>query len=205
MAQLADFLLHLLPLVPGCPTPLAEAIVRAVAIDFCTYAPVVQERLDPVDLVAGQAQYDIDLPYGVNVTLVIEATYHGREMQVLRGRDDQRERLTAPYALRQAADNTILLLPTPTQDEPGALHLCVATRPAGMASTVDDLLLLDYGYEIGCGAAARLFFMPGQSYSNPQLAPAYQTIYTMARTTARIRAEAGFGNGGMRVRPRAFI
>jgi hypothetical protein len=47
--------------------------------------------------------------------------------------------------------------------------------------------------------------MPGQLYSRPELAPTYQTIYVMARTNARIRAEAGFGMGSNRVRPRTFM
>lgn len=205
MATLAEFLPHLLPLVPGCPQPLAELTLRGVLLDFCTHAPVVQQVLDPVDVVAGQAQYDFDLLYGVNVTEVLEAYYQNAPVSILRRDSDQREPGTAPYALRQASDNTFTLVPTPMTDAPAALVLRVATRPSRLAGSVDDLLLNDYGYEIGCGAAARLQLTPGQPFTNPQLAIINQQIYTQARTTARIRAEAAFGRSANRVQPRRFI
>jgi hypothetical protein len=205
MANLAEFMPYILPLVPGCPAPLAEMTLRGAAIDFCTYAPVVQQVLDPLDLYAGQAQYDIDVPYGVNVTVILEAYYDGRRMQVLRQDDDVREGGFAPFALRQAADNTFTVYPTPLIDESAVIILRVATRPTMLASSLDDVLLADYAYEIGAGAAARLMLMPNQLFSNPQLAPTYQTIYVLSRTNARIRAESGFGLSGNRARPRRFM
>lgn len=204
MASLADFMPYVLPLVPGCSMPLAEMTLRGVALDFCFHAPVAQQVLDPIDVVAGQAQYDIDLPFGTNVTLILEAYYQGQPMQVIRRDDDERDRLAAPYALRQAADNTFTLYPTPTESVAGAVVPRVATRPTHLASTLDDVLLADYGYEIGCGTVARLMLMPGQTFFNLQLAPTYQAIYIAARTNARIRAEAGFGMAANRVRPRPF-
>jgi hypothetical protein len=205
MAHLSDFMPYLAPLVPGCPAPLADMMLRQTLIDFCTYAPIAQVLLDPIDVFAGQAQYDIDLLYGVNVTMILEAYYEGQRMQVIRSDDDQRDAGMAPFALRQAADNTFTLYPVPADDAEGAIVLRVATKPNNLATTVDDVLLADYGYEIGCGAAARLMLMPGQLFTNPQAAPTFQAIYIVARTNARIQAEAGFGISTHRVRPRAFF
>lgn len=205
MASLADFMPHILPLVPGCPEPLAEMTLRGVLIDFCTFAPVAQEVLDPIDVIAGQPQYDIDLLFGVNATMILEAYYQGERMQVIHNNDDERGREAAPFVLRQAADNTFTLYPTPTETVPGALELRVATRPSSLATQVSDLLLADYGYEIGCGTAARLMLMPNQLFSNPALAPTYQTIYVNGRTNARVRAESAFGMAQMRARPRVFM
>jgi hypothetical protein len=196
---------HILPLVPGCPTPVAEITLRGVLADFCAYAPLVQQVLDPIDVVAGQALYDVDLLYGIKMTVVLEAYYQNQRMQVIRRDDDAREGGTAPFALRQGADDSFTLYPTPQADEPGAIILRVATRPTHQATHVDDVLLREYGYEIGCGVAARLMLMPGQLYSQLDLAPTYQTIYVLARTNARIRAESGFGMSGNSVRPRRFI
>jgi hypothetical protein len=205
MASLAEFMPHVLPLVPGCPEPLAEMTLRGVLIDFCTFAPVAQEVLDPIDVIAGQPQYDIDLLYGVNATVILEAYFQGQRMQVIHNDDDERGREAAPFVLRQAADNTFTLYPTPTETLPGAITLRVATRPSPMASQISDVLLADYGYEIGCGTAARLMLIPNQPFSNPALAPTYQAIYVAARTNARIRAESSFGMAQIRVRPRPFI
>lgn len=214
MATLAEFMPHVLPLVPGCPAPLAELTLRAVAIDFCFHAPVVQELLDPIDMIAGQTEYDIDLPYGSNVTLILEAFYLGQRMGMFKTGDEPlpdsspgwlvQHAGPAPYALRQAAGNTFSLDRVPAESVAEAIVLRVATRPVPTAGVLDDVLRDDYAYEIGAGTAARLMLMPGQLFSNPKLAPTYQAIYLAARTEARIRAERSFGMAATRVRPRPF-
>lgn len=212
MAALSEFMPFILPLVPGCPAPLAELTLRTVAIDFCTYAAVVQTVLDPIDVIADQFEYDLDVPFGTNVTLILNALYHGIPMAFAKTGDEPRfsgqllpSHTGTSYAITQATDNTFQLNLVPPADDAGAIVLRVATRPTRSATHLDDVLLADYGYEIGAGTAARLMLMPGQLFSNPQLAAAYQAIYLAARTDARIRADKSFGRATTGVRPRQFI
>lgn len=206
MATLSEFMPFILPLAPGCPAPLAELTLRDVATDFCSFAPIAQEVLDPIDIKAGEIEYDLDLPFGTDVTLILEAHFNGLPMGFFKRGDSMyrdHRACNAPYRLMQGADNLLWLDQVPTQDAPGAIVLAVATRPNRRATSVADVLL-DYAYEIGAGTCARLMLMPGQLFSNPALAATYQAIYLAARTEARIRAEKSFGMATTGVRPRPF-
>lgn len=208
MATLSDFLPHVLPYVPGCSNPLAEQHLRDICIDFCTHAPIVQELLDPINARAGVAEYDIDTRSGTQVTLILEASYLGLRLGALHS--EALSRTTGaipsgtPSAYMQAASSTLTLNAAPPHDAAQAIRLLVATRPKRTASNVDDVLLNDYGYQIGQGAVGRLLMIPGHPFSDPRNAFAYTANYSTARTEARIRAERSFGQTGLRVRPRPF-
>lgn len=207
MATFADFLAHVLPYVGGCSIPLAELHLRGICGDFCSHAPIVQLTLDPIDLVAGQVEYDVDVPNGTDVALILDASYHGRALGCMKTGDaplTAAPRIAAPSAYRQGSGNAFTLDAAPAADEPGVLVLQVATKPSKNTRQVADILLNDYGYEIGMGAVGRLMMIPGHPFSNPGLAPVYTATYLKARTEARIRAESSFGRSSTRVRPRPF-
>lgn len=194
MAALSDLLQYVLVYVPACPTMLVEQHLRDICMDFCMHAAIVRERLDPIDVVAGQTEYDIDVPFGTEVTMILSASYQGRQLAD-RGK----------YAgLALGADNTFTLDAAPAASAAGAISMLVATKPKRNANTVADILLNDYGYAIGQGVVGRLLLIPGQPFSAPGNAAAYTSAYLTARTDARIRAEAWFGAAAARVRPRRF-
>jgi hypothetical protein len=209
MAALSDFMPYVLPYVQGCTYPLAELHIRNICIDFCTHAPIVQERPDPIDVVAGQIEYDIDTASYTAATLILEAAYQLRPLAILKVGDINFEQAHQyqgePRALMQSAQPTFTLDHTPAVDAPGAITMLVATKPTRMATNVADLLLNDYGFEIGQGVVGRLMMIPGHEWTNPAIAGAYTQIYERARTEARIRAEASFGQTGSRVMSRRFI
>lgn len=177
-------------------------------MDFCEHAPIVQERVDPIDLVAGQAEYDIDTATGTDVTLILEAACNGRLMECLKTGDRSLSSCDVPAGVprgyRQCGENLLTLDFAPQFNSEKALTL-VATKPKRTASTVADLLLDNYGYEIGMGVVGRLLMIPGQKFSSSGGAYAYTKPYLTARTNARIRADMSFGSGESRVRPRSFL
>lgn len=208
MAALSDFMPYVLPYVAGCTYPLAELHIRNICIDFCTHAPIVQERPDPIDVVAGQIVYDIDTASGTVPTLIIEAAYALRPLEIIKQGDMNFEaahqQQGQPFRIMQAAEAQLTLDYTPAWDSPAALSLLVATKPTRTAQNVADVLFNDYAYEIGQGVVGRLLLMPGHEWSNPAFAQAYTATYERARTEARIRAEASFGQTSTRARHRRF-
>jgi hypothetical protein len=209
MAALTDFLPEVMPYVPGCSVPLAIKQLRAICMDFCGVAPIVQAVIDPIDLVAGEPEYDIDTPNGTDVTLILSATFQRTPLRVLGigDADFLNAHLTmgTPSGLKQAAGNTFRLDVAPACDMAQALSLLVATKPKRNANAVADVLLNDYAYDIGQGAIGRLLLIPGQPFSAPANAFVYTANYERARVNARIRAESSFGQTSTRVKPRAFI
>lgn len=209
MAALTDFLPEVLPYVPGCSVPLALKQLRAICMDFCSVAPIVQATIDPIDLAAGEPEYDIDTPNGTDVTLILAATLNGMPLRILGLHDADfltaRTTMGSPRGIKQSASNSLMLDVSPTYDMPQALALVVATKPKRSATSVADVLLNDYAYDIGQGAIGRLLLMPNQPFSAPANAFAYTANYERTRTNARIRAESSFGQSSTRVQPRRFI
>jgi len=214
MASLSDFLPYVLPFVDGCSEPMAEQHIRDICIDFCAHSGVVQFSVDPIDVVQGQVDYDIDTPIGTVTHLIHEAWFQWRPLGVFKTGDiANRPELYfpqpgsaggTPVAIKQGPDNTFKLDIAPAESIPGAIVLLVSTKPTRKAATVDDLLLSDYAYEIGQGVAARLMRIPKKEFSDPASSMACEQIYQLARATARIRAEQSFGRTTSRVRPRRF-
>lgn len=205
MANWADFMPHILPYAKGCSVPLAEQHLRAIVLDFCTHAPIVQETLEPMDVQAGQREYDLDMPNGCDLVHILQADYERRRLRIVKPGESLVALSGSPMGLQQGAGNSFQFDCIPVESVPQALRLRVSTKPARNASRVTDILLGDYGYEIGQGVIGRLMLLPGQPFSAPGLAGIYTSTYLTARTDARIRAERGFGIAGMRVKPRRFI
>ena len=207
MAQLQDFLQYVLPYVPGCSDPLAEQFIRDICIDFCAGSSIVQFTHDPISLVAGQTEYDIDTPQGTEATLILAASYRGMPMRVLKTGDNAfngREIPAGnPSALLQSPKGTFTLDRTPESDQANVIQMLVSTKPKRTATGVDDVLL-EYAYEIGQGVLGRLMLMPGQEFTKPEAAAVFTSTYNAAKVTARIRGERSFGAAGTSVRPRAF-
>ncbi|MFB9244946.1 hypothetical protein [Massilia antarctica] len=208
MANLSDFFAHVLPYVTGCSYPLAEQHIRDICIDFCSHAPVAQVATDPLDVVHGERQYDIDTPSESVATIILEAAYYARPLRIVKTGDMHlaclQGRTGEPWSIQQAATNVFTLDATPTQDAAQAIKLLVATRPTRTADTVADVLLDDYAFDIGQGVVGRLMRIAGHEFTNLAAAGLYTREYEIARTAARIRAEQSFGRTASRVRPRAF-
>lgn len=208
MAYLADFLPFVLPWVSGCSTPLAELHIRQTCIDFCNHAPVVQERLDPMDAIKGQTEYEIDSANGTETTHIRQAFFMGQFLPITNGIDlinfPKDEPPGIPTALQQKAGNAFELNRAPDRDMAKAIVLEIATRPTRNAHWLADILLNDYAHGIGQGVVARLAMMPGHAFSNPGLAAQANEQYLQCRTDARIRAFKGFGATPSRVKPRRF-
>ena len=206
MATLADFMPHILPYASGCSYPMAEQHLRAILLDFCMHAPIVQEKLDPIDVLAGQREYELDMPQGCDVVHILLAQLRTQRLaiSVFSASEQLTPLSSTPRAVQQGAGNSLLFDSIPVESAPQALHLLVSTKPTRNANRVADILLGDYGYEIGQGVIGRLLLIPGQAFSAPGLSAIYTHTYLTARTDARIRAERGFGVNSMRALPRRF-
>jgi hypothetical protein len=210
MAQLAEFLPYVLPYAAGCSAPLAEQQIRQICIDFCMHVPVVQLTLDPLDLLAGQREYDIDSPPGSETSDILQAWFQGQPLPIVSGKSGAGPWFAPnatpgpPLALRQRAANTFELDRAPAESLSQALILQIATRPSRNSNQIADILFNDYAYGIGQGVVARLLMMPGHSFSNPGMAAYYHSEYLRVRAEARIRVARDFNPVALRVAPRAF-
>lgn len=211
MASYDDFLPYVLPDVPGCPEIVAVQQIRNTVIDFCEKSLVVQVDLDPVTLVAGQADYDLEPPTNRLVTKVISLFYRNRLLEPSAQDEIQRATFYNPSALE--ADNqsdpttwmqkdarTFSVFPIPKNRENGAITIRAAIKPTRASTSCDDVVFEDYVEYIAAGAKARLMIVPNKAYTNPNLVVTQNQLYMQGVNMARQRASRGHTRANLRVK-----
>jgi len=203
MSAYSAFLDYVMPDVPGCTTQLAEHEIRNACIEFCENSLILQRDHDPVTIVAGIVDYDLEPPTGTLVTRVMKAWYKGTELvqsapdninksevynRLFTGADVSR---SDPQRILQKDERTFTVYPIPQETATNSLTLRIALKPTRSSTTVDDVIFEDYAEAIGSGAKARLMMSPGKPYTNPQLGAAEMMLFRQAINTARSRAIRG--------------
>jgi hypothetical protein len=211
MASYDAFLRYVLPDVPGCPEISAVAAIRDAAIDFCTKSLVYQETLDPITVIAGVADYDLEPPTGTLVAKVMHLFYQDKELtpvapDLIRGATFYNSRvegaqsrgIPSGYSLKDP--RSVTLMPVPKDTERNAVTVRVALKPTRSSTTVGDVLFEDYAETIAAGALARLMLTPGKAYTNPQLVAENLAIFSQGVNAARQEHSRGHSRANLRVK-----
>jgi hypothetical protein len=211
MTSYDDFLPYVLPDVPGCAEIVAIQAIRNTAIDFCEKTMVVETDLDPVSLVVGVTDYDLEPPAAHLVTKIVRLFYRNRELKPV-ARDDinvasfynpdaiDKEQPGQPQRWTQKDTKTITVWPEPKESEAGALTIRAALKPTRASTSCDDILFEDYAEYIAAGAKARLMLVPNKAYTNPNLVVTQNQLYMQGVNMARQRAARGHTRANMRVK-----
>ena len=209
--QLTDFLSRLIPMVPGCPQPVALQALRDAAIDFCERTMIVRHVTDPVTVRPGEPTYDIDLPSESAVVRVLNVWYGGSRLELAPAQTVTAHGAyviggdlgspTAAYVLEPA---TVRLFPVPDARQDRALIVQAATKPTRTAKSVAAILFDDWAEAIVGGALARLAVMPGNSFSNPDMAALGASQFLAGVNAAKLEARKGRVVGDVRVIGRTF-
>lgn len=179
MSSLDSFLTEVRPWAPGVPDPTAYKAVRNAAIEFCERTrlwkyestvdileadPVVGEIVLPDDA----ALFDIEVAMFDNLELTPKAT---RDLDEIAPRWRGGDLGTGnPQYITQIEQNSLRMVPSPAVD--GALYVCLRLKPSQDATTL-PAFMTEYAECLGWGALGRILTVPGQSYSNPELATYY--------------------------------
>jgi len=211
MAAYDDFLPYVLPDVPGCAEIVAIQAIRNAAIDFCEKSCVVQVDLDPVTLIAGSADYDLEPPSGTLVTKVMKLFYKNKELPPF-GQDYVpsatyynaaaigADESSTPVTWSQKDTKTFTVFPAPGERESGAITIRAALKPTRASESCDDILFEDYAEYIAAGAKARLMIVPNKAYTNPNLVATQNQFFLQGVNVARQRAARGHTRANLRVK-----
>lgn len=207
---------EVLPEVPGCPPELAIQAIRNTVIEFCQKSLIHQVTLDPLTLIAGNTDYDLDPPSsGTQVAKVMKVWYQGTELQPVAPDDVANPELyqrtiggytatkSPPKVYTQKDFGTISFLPIPDQRYQNAITIRVALAPTRDSTSFEDFLFNTWGEFLACGAKARLMMNPGKPYTNAESAGLNQMRYMTALNDARQRATRGNVRSDLMVRMRA--
>lgn len=199
------FLPYVLPYASHVLEDQAVAAIRNACIDFCAGSLLLQEDLDPQDVVAGQSVYSVE---GSGQTCQVLSMYYlGRrlerkselELQRLYTRDWQ-SLVGAPRYWTQFNLDEVVLALKPAEDRPAALTGRIAYRPKRSSTTVDARLFEQYLDAVAAGALSRLLVTPEQPYTDPRMAREYEQRFQAATSQARSFVNGGMNHAPMRVR-----
>lgn len=206
MADAEDFLIHLMPLVPTCPIPLACDAVRDALTRLCERAHIWRHRLTH-EVLATDDDVALTLPAGAVVADIERAWFNGCELTSLGWASmsplDLAREDAVPRFITQATPDRVVLQPR----FDGTLEISVWLKPdeslPGYGRVWPDFILQHHGRTLAYGAAARLMTLPDKSWTEPATAGVYSAVFeadldrlihktAMGQQRAPLRARASF-------------
>lgn len=205
---------YVLPQVIGCPDPLLKQAVVMAAIEFCQQTLAWTEIQDPVQLVSGLADYDLEAPSSDAIVITVRDVWIGiRRLTAISMQQLpqtmpgwQTIESSEPLYYNSAHDRSVIrLFPKPSSPPIGsALIMRAAYMPTPNAATLPDFLGQRYMDVIASGAKSRLMTMPGVPWSNPALGTYYRQLFDAGIVDARISEAHDRTPGSISVQSRRF-
>lgn len=209
MAALADFERFVLPLVEGAPAPAVEDAILDAAVEFCTRTRLLRTFLDPLTLVPGTTEYELDPPEADSQIVDVTAAWLPEGPLEPATRPELEELFPDGWAWRQVGTTAevrrfycrlpgfIRLVPAVAAKAPRALRLEVAYAPTRSARELADVLLNRYAEQLANGALARLH-QHKAGYADAGRASAYLTAFEQACNGLADEGARGFARRRMR-------
>lgn len=214
MALYEDFFPYVMPDVIGAPEPLVVQAVRNACIEFCEKSLILTRDHDPITVVSGIIDYDLEPPTGYIVVKVQKAWLDNNPLNPLvpdfvkdasvynRLFSSYQAQTSTPSAFLQKDARSISIWPVPDQQYKNGLTMRVALKPSRASTEIEDEVFEDYAEAIGQGAMYRLQASVGKAYTNSEMAGVNKGLFEMAINVARQRATHGHVRSNLSVKMR---
>lgn len=204
---------YVLPELNGVPTNLVDIYLRRAAIEFCEETTVYVADHDPISLIKGIAEYDLEAPEPeTDIVSVKKAWVEDAGIEYI-GQDTLNQRPTywpgetapRPTAFTQQTQTSLIVYPKPTESLRNGLKLKVVLRPTLSANNIADWLGGKYIQEISDGAKAMLMSMPNKPWTQPDGAAMYRAQFEAGKTRATIEAQRSFTRASQQVQLKRIV
>jgi hypothetical protein len=192
----SDLFQYVLPELVGCSTMLAEMQLRAAVIDLCRRAKVWAYEDDPTTTSPGERNYDLSAPAGSTIVEVKAMFVDGDAVDPASTNFDNPAVLGKPETFRQLTPEAFVLWPTPDTEYPLTMELTLA--PSRASSGFPSWIAEKYHDAIVAGAKSRLMLMPGNPWTNLQIAAAYRSLFESEVGTASMDNTTSFARTRLR-------
>lgn len=189
---------HVQPHVPDCPSPMILLAVRQACIEFCRQSRYLRANLDAFNTVVGDDEYELAPPTDTVVSSVLNVRCGDRLIDAARQEDLDaeanywRDLEGQPSRYLQPDEATIILNPIP--QEIMVVRILAALCPSQASGGVDGGIFERFLDQISSGALARLMAMPGVAWSNPDLAGYHAQNFNSGMADASDMAARGLTN-----------
>lgn len=203
MATYDKFFPNILPEVPGAAEMVVENAVKNAVIEFCEKSLILQRDHDPITVLEGIVDYDLEPPGGYLVIKVMKAWLENNQLEPLapdfvrdasvynRLFSSYQKANSTPRAYLQKDERSISLWSPPEKKYTNGLTLRVALKPTRDSTEVEDVIYEDYAEVIAAGALSRLMRSAGKPYTNVEMAGVNQQLFQQGINLARSRALHG--------------
>ena len=171
----SDLLQYVLPELPSVSAPLAELHVRNSVIEFCRRSKVWTVEIDPIDSELSQASYDIDVPMGTVLVDIKAMYFDGDELEPTNQGSSNRTGTGQPRTFYQPTPESFDLRPAPSSVAP--ITMTLAITPSRTSTSLPLWIAEKYHEGIVAGAKSRLMMIQGRTWSNPQQALLYRSVF----------------------------
>jgi hypothetical protein len=213
-----SFLSEVMPIVNGCPSPMAINAVRDATLEFCRKTRYWQHDLTPFASVADQETYTLTPPTNTIIVGIIKnipenlpaVSFNGVTIAEAHGylpAEHESDSASTPegyYLSIIGNEYTIRPYPIVNEDVADAFEVKVALAPSRTATGCDDRIYTDHVETIAAGALSRLLLIPQKPWTNPGLAQMKGAEFRRGCGSARITVSKNFTNASLSVRPRSF-
>ena len=199
--------------VLGCPAPLIDQALVLAAQEFCRNSLAWTESQDPVVLVDGVQDYELDTPAQSFALAVRDVWMAGRRLRPVTMAELQLSMpgwaagtSSAPTCYNASVERgSIRVFPIPAAANSQTMVIRTAFAPALTATTLPDFLGTHHAEVLASGAKARLMMMPpDKPWSNPQLGMYHRQLFDNGIVDAKISELHDRVPGPLTVAPRRF-
>lgn len=202
-----------LPELNGVPTDLVDIYLRRAAIEFCEETSVYVADHDPISLIKGISEYDLEPPELETDIVMVKKAWVGNTPLDYISQDTLNQRMsywpsdeaTEPTAFTQQTQTSIIVYPKPTESLRNGLKMKVVLRPKLTATQITDWVATKYIQEISDGAKAMLMAMENKPWSSPSGEAKYRAQFEARKTRATIEAIRSFTRASQQVQLKRII
>lgn len=202
MTDFDVFLPSIMPFAPGCAEPVAVHNIRLAAQEFCERTRLWRES-DQFAVSAATCEF-VCVPDGAELYEIESAMFGTQQLDAKSIKDLDRdvpgwrtEGDSQPRWITQLSMDTVRLVPAGT----GTVTLHTTLRPADDAEQLPDFLAKHHRQVIAEGALARILLLPGQSFTDAQMAVFYAGEFERKVSALFNRSIKGQQRAPARTRP----
>lgn len=201
----SDLISDVLPFLAADPSdPVTEKAIKRTVIEFCAGSWIWQIFMDPVSVIAGVNEYDLDPETGADVSAVVSAELDGLPLKprtaVWLNREIPRWRTVTgtPKYVTQLNAETVILAPLPQESVRNGLMLTVAQQPSQKADGFPAWIYNQYADALINGAVSRLMLMTGRPWADAPNGVARKAEFESDVANARNAAISALGTAPVR-------
>lgn len=190
-----DFIPDVLPMVPGCTDILVVQHIRAAAIELCEKSYFYHEDLDPVTVVPGIYEYDLDVPRNTVAHKLLWAVLEGRYVEfagsalMAERYPNWREKETRgkPKLIAQVRPDAFWLCPIPQDKVKNGLIIHAVLKPTRRSTSIEERVAEECHDAIVNGALFRLLRLPSKDWTDLGGAKVYGALFQDGIREAEVR------------------